>query len=417
MARLTKPSPRKSPRKPSTPPSHSILLSTPALSALKRPQLSALCKRYSVKANGTNAELVQRLKALGEDRQDADGEAGRREEGWQVVDVVVKTDSEEGADDDEEEEEEAQVARELASPRPSPLPPPTSLAALQRIQRLSEAHVLSFTSSPSPATFPMAAPLTPTRTLSPNAHVESSTLAGVHTMRIVPSPIRPAPSSGPLLFPDPDVSLSAPDPLFTSHPHSDARPLGEVERSPRSQAKFVFGSPEPEQRAVMASLGGSVWTGPSVNLPGPSQALEENHIVEEYRAPDQCEAQGIGGPVTDDAIASIWAELDARAGTTSSSSGSFSQPGGKAGAGRSPEKGTPHEEFGGRYGTAHDKAFNKVRRVLCSIGWSTSDGQDRRWTASRRTTPPNANSLPRSPRPHFLPRPTRHRSSNLPRLL
>ncbi|KAH8921139.1 hypothetical protein BT69DRAFT_356113 [Atractiella rhizophila] len=42
-----------------------ILESSPALHALKRPQLLALCKKHGLKANGKNVEIIERLKEHG----------------------------------------------------------------------------------------------------------------------------------------------------------------------------------------------------------------------------------------------------------------------------------------------------------------------------------------------------------------
>jgi hypothetical protein len=39
-----------------------ILFNSPALHSLKREQLVKLCKLHSIKANGKNVELIQRLR-------------------------------------------------------------------------------------------------------------------------------------------------------------------------------------------------------------------------------------------------------------------------------------------------------------------------------------------------------------------
>lgn len=42
-----------------------ILLNSSALNSLKRPQLVGLCKRYGLRANGKNTELIARLQEYG----------------------------------------------------------------------------------------------------------------------------------------------------------------------------------------------------------------------------------------------------------------------------------------------------------------------------------------------------------------
>jgi hypothetical protein len=81
-----------------------ILFNSPALHALKRDQLLKLCKIHSLKANGKNVELVERLKEHAktlpcddplsvaarserpmEEEDEEDGTRGRPSEQWEMV--------------------------------------------------------------------------------------------------------------------------------------------------------------------------------------------------------------------------------------------------------------------------------------------------------------------------------------------
>ncbi len=65
-----------------------ILFNSPALHSLKRDQLVKLCKIHSLKANGKNAELIDRLKQRAAQLppdDDDDTKMPRASEQWEMV--------------------------------------------------------------------------------------------------------------------------------------------------------------------------------------------------------------------------------------------------------------------------------------------------------------------------------------------
>lgn len=82
-----------------------ILFNSPALHSLKRGQLVKLCKMHSLKANGKNTQLIERLK-----KRAADLPPG-------AVNFQWKDSSDEEGDGDEDEEE-GETENELLTPNP-----------------------------------------------------------------------------------------------------------------------------------------------------------------------------------------------------------------------------------------------------------------------------------------------------------
>ena len=74
-----------------------ILFNSPALHSLKRGQLVKLCKMHSLKANGKNLDLIERLK-----RRAADLPPGTVNFTWRDSDDEGDEEEEEGEEDEEE---------------------------------------------------------------------------------------------------------------------------------------------------------------------------------------------------------------------------------------------------------------------------------------------------------------------------
>lgn len=64
-----------------------ILFNSPALHSLKREQLVKLCKIHSIKANGKNAELIERLKQRAQEFPRDEDDVDRRQEQQEEVHV------------------------------------------------------------------------------------------------------------------------------------------------------------------------------------------------------------------------------------------------------------------------------------------------------------------------------------------
>lgn len=262
--------------------------------ALKRPQLIALCKKHGIKAKGTNSELVTMLQKV----VDSNGGA------WDAMDM--SHDRSESQDEEDEEMEDS------TKPLPKlPASPVVSIADLMALQRTSEERVLHL-HSPRPSSGPM-------------------------TLSAAPSPFRPQPASSGSVRPT-AVHTSPVTGRRISNLPARATALTSPMLDP-SQARFVFGTPEPHQTAVVCHIGGSMWK----DLPVP----EEEHDAEAENKEE----------VPEKAVDAVWAELNARTGAGAREKPSLSQAADESRPsleGKRPESPT-------RFGKAHDKVFGQVR--------------------------------------------------------
>lgn len=82
-----------------------ILFHSPALHSLKRDQLVKLCKIHSIKANGKNKDIIERLQLHAQTLPPDD-----------PLRVATRTDGSEDEQDDEEKEKERNSAASMARP-------------------------------------------------------------------------------------------------------------------------------------------------------------------------------------------------------------------------------------------------------------------------------------------------------------
>lgn len=99
-----------------------ILLNSPALKSLKRAQLVGLCKRYGLRANGKNTELIARLQEYGRSGAMADilGPKGDTKLQDEEAGPAVETNDDDDDDSNDREAPESQSdSLPAAAPRPS----------------------------------------------------------------------------------------------------------------------------------------------------------------------------------------------------------------------------------------------------------------------------------------------------------
>ena len=98
-----------------------ILLNSPALKSLKRAQLVGLCKRYGLRANGKNTELIARLQEYGRSGAMAEilGPKGDAKLQGEDAGPAVETDDDDDVGNDREATEPQSDSLPAGAPRPS----------------------------------------------------------------------------------------------------------------------------------------------------------------------------------------------------------------------------------------------------------------------------------------------------------